>query len=1413
MSRKTRKLMWSAPLIAAVAVIGALAAFVILAPATSYRIDRSENTRVWTNIESSVSADDAGCDPDGDSQSCSYEDTMLMPGKTYYYRVFAMNAFGISPVSVDDTYDVAMTEPVGSPEAPSMLSASRNREKEIHLSWTMPTDNGGADLEWYCIVVALPTGTLTDLASGAAGIDDQCKNMTAATTDTAVSALTDSLEGASPTATEGVIVIAATETDDDDNTVPVTMYTHTGLVDPDVITLRYRIYAVNKSDEISTYITNTAEGKTVTDAVDPDTPTRIREPDPVENLRMVAAVIGGTATVNLYWTVPDSHLTAAKLTEADADATRAIVLEYYTGDAEMGDNGWVAVPDGEQDCQDGTETDVAARLTQCVITSTDLGTGSGSRTYRVRYDITTDDAGTAGDTSDDTVIKGLENARSRATVSLPVTTTSAADNTASPTDVLPLMSPAATDNAGDGLRFQPHAATPQTAIDLRWQRNNNVADPVAQPTGYVIEYSTDEGVTWKELPNIDSPHDLGTNTRYTHHGVKPGDRYDYRVFPWHNSVYGLPVTIPASSLAADRPDPVLNLRVAADGTDTLKLDWDMPSHDGGSDILGYLVQVSGDVDNNMTNNNAKAATGTDAATWNSQVAAADDTETEDINESIVTTAATEYTYKPLNAADFTPDGPLTAGNVRWFRVFAINVANDGVATTGGREVGDNGTPVTGDRNAGETTPPPHAEDISATREVKGVTDDLTVPGPDAPRKPSPPGGVVGLTAEAAHSNNLFALTSRGVLLLWNEPDLKTDDDKAIPVTSYVIERKVVGVDADYQDEGTVMWGTLPTDERTAYVDDDPPGENEVRMYRVTAKNDDGSSPTVEVMYPADHPHKPGMPTGVEAESSADGTMLTVSWTAPADNGGSAITSYKVMYKMTDSDEDYMSMDAAAGATMATISGLSPDTSYDVAVVAVNKIGDSDMGTGDGMTNNVPGMLTMVDAEADSRFQITVEWDAPADNGGSAITSYIVEQSYMGAFLDDGIAHPDHVFSGHMDWWETLNCEGMLLAVGSDADHTDMTNADVMMYCGHFLNTAPTNITDATKELSAEAKADVEMYFNKRYKVTDAMTMSASFMDLNPGGTYMYRVRAANAVGAGMWSETVTEMTTVNKPPAGTAVTLENPITVGDTAMVQSNIMDDEGDMLTWVSAVSRDDMIATAEVDDMGMVTITGVGAGTAMITVTAKDEYYAEGTQVITVTVVSGNTAPTVTMGIPDMEVVVGETTDAIDLTMHFSDAEDAELSYSATTSGDSASITINGVPPWLMPSGLTITGFSVGMAEVTVTATDSGDLMISDTFTVTVDSGDLTAPMNVMASGTAPGEMTLTWEGAKNADFYLLLAVDVNTRQYDRARVNDGAARMGTVTGLDADTQYLGIVVAVKQTDDGSESMYDASGIVTIQ
>ena len=87
------------------------------------------------------------------------------------------------------------------------------------------------------------------------------------------------------------------------------------------------------------------------------------------------------------------------------------------------------------------------------------------------------------------------------------------------------------------------------------------------------------------------------------------------------------------------------------------------------------------------------------------------------------------------------------------------------------------------------------------------------------------------------------------------------------------------------------------------------------------------------------------------------------------------------------------------------------------------------------------------------------------------------------------------------------------------------------------------------------------------------------------------------------------------PMAGEAIA-DQTVEPGGTVMVQSTITDaDTDDTLTW-SAMSDMTMYATAEVDDMGMVTITGVAAGMATITVTATDMDDATATQTIMVTV-----------------------------------------------------------------------------------------------------------------------------------------------------------------------------------------------------
>ena len=526
---------------------------------------------------------------------------------------------------------------------------------------------------------------------------------------------------------------------------------------------------------------------------------------------------------------------------------------------------------------------------------------------------------------------------------------------------------------------------------------------------------------------------------------------------------------------------------------------------------------------------------------------------------------------------------------------------------------------------------------------------------------------------------------------------------------------------------------------------------------------------------------PGMPTGVTVVSSADGTTATVSWTAPATDGGSAITGYKVMYKMTGSTGDYMSMDAAADATSADISGLAPNTDYDIGVVAVNAVGDSAMAMGMGMTDDIAPNAPTASATADSRTQITVSWMAPADNGGSAVTGYIVEQSYMGSFLDDGIAHPDHVFTNHMEWWETLNCAGMLLAVGSDAD-PDMDSDDKAMYCGHFLNTAPSNITDATKELSDAAKTDVEMYFNKRYVITDATQMSASFMGLRPGAEYMYRVKAVNAAGAGMWSATDSATTVANMAPMAGDAIAHQTVTEGEEVMVQSTITDADDATLEWV-ADSSDDMTATATVDSMGMVTITGVAAGPATITVTAKDGFYAEGTQDITVTVESANVAPTAVGSIDAVTMTAGTMSEAMDVSMYFSDADEGDtLTYAAASDMEMyATAMIDG-------SMLTITGVAAGMATITVTATDTAGESATQTIMVAVEAIPLIAPTVKGTNPVGSGIILVSWDAVTNATGYTLIAVNLSDRTAPtRTASADAAAESGQIQNLTVGDEYL--------------------------
>jgi hypothetical protein len=128
---------------------------------------------------------------------------------------------------------------------------------------------------------------------------------------------------------------------------------------------------------------------------------------------------------------------------------------------------------------------------------------------------------------------------------------------------------------------------------------------------------------------------------------------------------------------------------------------------------------------------------------------------------------------------------------------------------------------------------------------------------------------------------------------------------------------------------------------------------------------------------------PGAPT--IGSATAGNASATVSWTAPASNGGSAITGYTVT-----SAPGGLTATVGGTATSATVAGLTPGTAYTFTVTAANAAGSSvaSLASNSVVAFTVPGAPTAVVATAGSG-QATVTWTAPAADGFSPITGYTV----------------------------------------------------------------------------------------------------------------------------------------------------------------------------------------------------------------------------------------------------------------------------------------------------------------------------------------------------------------------------------------------------------------------------------------
>lgn len=148
---------------------------------------------------------------------------------------------------------------------------------------------------------------------------------------------------------------------------------------------------------------------------------------------------------------------------------------------------------------------------------------------------------------------------------------------------------------------------------------------------------------------------------------------------------------------------------------------------------------------------------------------------------------------------------------------------------------------------------------------------------------------------------------------------------------------------------------------------------------------------------AEKPAAPDAPTAVAGVASA-----TVTWAAPASNGGSPVTGYVVTPYRNGVVKTASTFDAST--TTRTLTALSANYTYTFKVAAINAAGT---GTASALSvgvlvYNVPSTPSAPTAKARD-YGAAVTWAAPA-NGGSPITGYVVTP-YIGTTAQTPVSFP------------------------------------------------------------------------------------------------------------------------------------------------------------------------------------------------------------------------------------------------------------------------------------------------------------------------------------------------------------------------------------------------------------------------
>ncbi len=331
-------------------------------------------------------------------------------------------------------------------------------------------------------------------------------------------------------------------------------------------------------------------------------------------------------------------------------------------------------------------------------------------------------------------------------------------------------------------------------------------------------------------------------------------------------------------------------------------------------------------------------------------------------------------------------------------------------------------------------------------------------------------------------------------------------------------------------------------------------------FQVTATNSAGTGPAgvSTAVTPMTVPDAPASVTATAGNATA-----TVTWSAVplSGNGGSAISGYTVTPYVAGVAGTPQTVNAST--LTATFNGLSNGTTYIFKVVATNAVGDSAPTSSNAVTPAAPPSQPQTVTASTGNTQATVNWVAPASNGGANIINYTVTP-YIGTTAQPG--------------WTVNPTPTTFVATG-------LTNGTTYTFQVAAINSAGTSpvgtsnaVTPATTPSAPQnvsaATGDHQATVTWNLPASDGGSLITSFTitpyigntagvpvtgdastskvmtGLTNGTTYTFRVYASNSIGPGPTASSNAIVVGLPAAPTGVAATgSANQATVSWTSSV------------------------------------------------------------------------------------------------------------------------------------------------------------------------------------------------------------------------------------------------------------------------